>query len=71
MHVLTRLLIDDGVVVEPSETSVEDFDGYALTLTTKDPNVTLVLVGTSADLRQVGRSIDGAVVQLDVLAGEE
>lgn len=64
MQALTRFLIDESVVVESAETSVDDFDGYALTLTTKDPSVMLVLVGTAAELRQLVRKIDAAIRDL-------
>jgi hypothetical protein len=61
MHSLTRLLIDDSVVVESSETSVDDFDGYALTLTAAGTNVTLAMVGTAPQLRALARKIATAV----------
>lgn len=70
MQALTRILIDESVVVESTETSVDDFDGYALTLTTKDPGVMLVLVGTAAELRQLVRKIDAAIGDLDAIASD-
>ena len=68
MQALTRLLIDESVAVECTETSVDDFDGYALTLTTKDASVVLVLVGTASELRQLVRKIDAAIGDLDCIA---
>jgi hypothetical protein len=70
VQALTRFLIDESVVVEVTETSVDDFDGYALTLTTQDPSVMLVLIGTAPELRQLLRKIDAAIVDLDLIASD-
>jgi hypothetical protein len=70
VQALTRFLIDESVVVEVTETSVDDFDGYALTLTTQDPSVMLVLVGAAAELRQLVRKIDAAIGGLDLVASD-
>jgi hypothetical protein len=70
VQALTRLLIDESIVVEVTETSVDHFDGYALTLTTKDPSVMLVLVGAACELRQLFRRIDAAIGGLATIASD-
>lgn len=67
MKASTTLMVDGSVVVTVAEISVDELDGYALTVGTPDRETQLVLAGTHPDLCRVLRDIGEAAGRLDAL----